>query len=67
MSDNPYQDDRGNMDRSIANPDGMGSMAPAEDQNDVAVPAPGGPFLIGEAMTGEIGRASCRERVCYVV
>ena len=54
-SDNPYRDDRGNKDRSITkagggtidNPEGGGS----------ALPAPGGPFLAAEGMTGGYGAA----------
>ena len=30
-SDNPYQDDRGNKDRSIANPAGQGSLQAATE------------------------------------
>lgn len=52
----PYQDDRGNTDRSIANPDGAGEI-PLRDGGK-AEPAPGpGPFLIGEAMTGGYSRS----------
>lgn len=55
MSGNPYQDDRGNKDASIANPQGQGSAENTRKKG-TAVPAPGGPFLIGEAMTGGYGR-----------
>ncbi|WP_101066559.1 ABC transporter ATP-binding protein [Roseovarius salinarum] len=56
MSGGPY-DDRGNKDRTIANPDGMGELRPAGTEEE-ARPAPGadGPFLIGENMTGGYGR-----------
>ena len=54
MSGNPYQDDRGNKDRTITNPDGMGSIRPGRGGEAVAV-AGGGPFLIGDAMTGGYG------------
>ncbi len=54
MSKNPYQDDRGNKDVSITNPEGMGSHDFPQTTGD-ATPAPGGPFLIGEAMTGGYG------------
>ncbi len=53
MPGDPY-DDRGNKDRSIANPHGAGSLKPA--------PGTGHPmdtaqaFLIGEAMTGGYGK-----------
>ena len=46
--------DRGNKDRSIANPKGMGSLLPHASGE--TSPAPGGPFLIGEAMTGGYGK-----------
>lgn len=53
---NAYQDDRGNKDRSIANPDGSGEIPLRKSGK--AVDAPGdGPFLIGEAMTGGYGRS----------
>ena len=54
MSRSPYQDDRGNKDRTITNPDGMGSIQPGHGGAAVAV-AEGGPFLIGDAMTGGYG------------
>ncbi|SFT68721.1 ABC transporter ATP-binding protein [Sedimentitalea nanhaiensis] len=55
MSGNPYQDDRGNKDRSIANPKGGGTAEGARRKGK-AVTAPGGPFLIGDAMTGGYGK-----------
>ncbi len=54
MSDNPYQDDRGNKDATITNLKGAGTMAMRESGEVHA--APGGPFLIGEAMTGGYGK-----------
>ncbi|MCP3972324.1 MAG: ABC transporter ATP-binding protein [Rhodobacteraceae bacterium] len=55
MTGNPYHDDRGNKDRSITNPDGMGTTRPVKGGG-VAVPVEkGGPFLIGDAMTGGYG------------
>jgi len=55
MSGNPYQDDRGNKDWSVANPAGRGEVA--QRQSGAVRPAPdGSPFLIGEAMTGGYGR-----------
>lgn len=54
MSGNPYQDTRGNKDRSVTNLDGMGSHQ-ADGEYGAATPAPGGPFLIGENMTGGYG------------
>ncbi len=55
MSDNPWQDDRGNKDASITNKEGMGTV-PYSSEAGGAHPAPGGPFLIGEAMTGGYGK-----------
>ena len=53
---NPYQDDRGNNDRSIANPDGTGEI-PRREGGDARL-APGhAPFLVGEAMTGGYGKS----------
>mgnify|MGYP001050440088 CR=1 FL=1 len=58
MSGGAY-DDRGNKDRSITNPDGVATMTPV-DRNGTATPAPrerqGGPFLIGDRMTGGYGK-----------
>ena len=54
MSGNPYQDDRGNKDRSIADPDKIGTLD-FKKNTGVATPAPGGPFLIGDNMTGGYG------------
>ena len=54
MSGTPYQDDRGNKDVSIANPNGGGEIAYRKGGE--AHAAPGGAFLIGEAMTGGYGR-----------
>ena len=54
MSTNPYHDDRGNKDRSITNPDGVGEIPTGHRGK--AKPSPGGPFLIGENMTGGYGK-----------
>jgi branched-chain amino acid transport system ATP-binding protein len=54
-SSNPYQDDRGNKDRSITNTAGQGSAMP-RSKSGAVTSAPGGPFLIGEAMTGGYGK-----------
>jgi branched-chain amino acid transport system ATP-binding protein len=54
MTTNPYQDDRGNKDRTITNPDGVGTLD-KHAKSGPAVHAPGGPFLIGENMTGGYG------------
>jgi branched-chain amino acid transport system ATP-binding protein len=52
---NPYQDDRGNKDRSITK-DGGGTLVMPETKG-AARPAPGGPFLAAENMTGGYGAA----------
>ncbi len=54
MSSEPYGD-RGNKDVSNANPRGTGSAAPVQGGGTASV-APGGPFLIGEGMTGGYGK-----------
>jgi branched-chain amino acid transport system ATP-binding protein len=56
MTGNPYQDDRGNKDRSIANPDGLGTVD-GYRRDGKSSPAPGNPYLIGKAMTGGYGGA----------
>jgi len=55
MSGNPYQDDRGNKDATITNPKGAGTAENTRKQGK-AVAAPGGPFLIGDTMTGGYGK-----------
>jgi branched-chain amino acid transport system ATP-binding protein len=55
MSGNPYQDDRGNRDRSIANPAGAGTMTAAYSGTEARKLAGEAPYLIGEAMTGGYG------------
>ena len=55
MSGNPYQDDRGNRDRSIANPAGAGTMTAAYSGSEAHRIAGEAPYLIGEAMTGGYG------------
>ncbi len=54
MSSDPYGD-RGNKDVSIANPRGTGSAASMQGGGTASL-APGGPFLIGESMTGGYGK-----------
>lgn len=56
MSDNPYQDDRGNKDASITNPHGQGTLT-ASGTQEHPMPGKDGPFLIGENMTGGYGKA----------
>lgn len=53
--DNPYKDDRGNKDRSITKNGGGELEFPARGGK--AKPAPGGPFLAAENMTGGYGAA----------
>ncbi|MCA0873398.1 ABC transporter ATP-binding protein [Seohaeicola saemankumensis] len=54
MSDDPYGD-RGNKDASITNPKG-GSTAHPVKKGGKATASPGGPFLIGDTMTGGYGK-----------
>ncbi len=56
MSDNPYQDDKGNKDASITNTAGIGTMTPAHKVSGETTYVGGGPFLIGDTMTGGYGR-----------
>ncbi|MBU0780952.1 ABC transporter ATP-binding protein [Loktanella salsilacus] len=53
MTDNPYRDDRGNNDRSITKSGGGVAQPVTSGQSS---PAPGTPFLIGDAMTGGYGK-----------
>ncbi|MGJ8622393.1 MAG: ABC transporter ATP-binding protein [Yoonia sp.] len=55
MSDNPYQDDRGNNDRSITK-SGGGTLAAARNAKRDSKPHDQEPFLIGDAMTGGYGK-----------
>ena len=55
MTKNPYQDDRGNNDRSITNTGG-GTMTAASNAARESVAQAGEPFLIGDAMTGGYGK-----------
>ncbi|MEN9062903.1 MULTISPECIES: ABC transporter ATP-binding protein [Ponticoccus] len=54
-SGNPYQDDRGNHDASITRRGGEGTVDPTRRSGPIK-DAPGGPFLIGDRMTGGYGR-----------
>ena len=56
MNDNPYQDDRGNKDVTITNTSGVGTMTPAEPKSSESRYMVGGPFLIGDTMTGGYGK-----------
>ncbi|WP_421907580.1 ABC transporter ATP-binding protein [Mameliella sp.] len=55
MSDNPYQNDRGNKDASITRP-GKPSEIDSTKRSGPMTEAPGGPFLIGDTMTGGYGK-----------
>lgn len=55
--DNAYQTKRGGKDASIANPRPGSTLQPVAEGG-VAKPAPGGPFLIGDAMTGGYGKGA---------
>ena len=55
MSDNAWQNDRGNKDRTITR-NGAEPLTEGAHRHGHATPAPGGPFLIGEAMTGGYGK-----------
>ncbi|NDV99216.1 ABC transporter ATP-binding protein [Salipiger sp. PrR002] len=58
MSGETY-DDRGNNDRSITNPAGMGEAMPVSGGGHAAaVGKTEGPFLIGDAMTGGYGKGA---------
>ncbi|WP_170606979.1 ABC transporter ATP-binding protein [Ruegeria arenilitoris] len=55
-SDNPYHDDKGNKDASITNKAGIGTMTPAYKKSGPVTKVDGGPFLIGDTMTGGYGK-----------
>ncbi len=55
MSDNPYQDDRGNKDRSITNKGGS-SLETVDQRFGNSKALINDPFLIGDAMTGGYGK-----------
>ena len=56
MSDDPYQDDKGNKDATITNTHGAGTMMPAYPKSGETRYVGGGPFLIGDTMTGGYGK-----------
>lgn len=66
MSGNAWQDDRGNKDRSITNPDGSGSLHPAYSGTSQGTATGDGPFLIGDAMTGGYGSGANILESCTV-
>ncbi len=56
MTRSPYQDDRGNKDRSITDPDRAGRLRSYGTQTrPIGNRHPGNPFLIGDDMTGGYG------------
>ncbi len=55
-SDNPYKDDKGNKDASITNTHGVGTLTPARTKSGETHKVDGGPFLIGDTMTGGYGK-----------
>ncbi len=55
MSDNPYQNDRGNKDRSITNKGGS-TLEEVDRRFGNSAARQGDPFLIGDAMTGGYGK-----------
>ncbi len=54
MSDSPYQDDRGNKDRSITK-DGGGTLSATKNAQRTSQSRANEPFLIGDVMTGGYG------------
>ena len=58
MTGNPYQEDRGNKDRSIANPEGQGKLRAATQHGTPRTGREGEPYLIGEEMTGGYGKGA---------
>jgi branched-chain amino acid transport system ATP-binding protein len=54
MSDNPYQQDRGNKDRSITNPKGAGTLKSSPGTGRAMSTSEA--FLIGDTMTGGYGK-----------
>jgi len=59
LSDNPYQDDRGNKDRSITKAGG-GTMKKGHYTGTKSAAQEGEPFLIGDKMTGGYGGGAAR-------
>ena len=53
--ENPYQDGRGNKDATLGTTQGASEMQPVHHSGKVK-PASGGPFLIGDCMTGGYGK-----------
>ena len=55
MSRSPYQEDRGNKDRTITDTHGMGNASPVRGGGAAIATVPDTPFLIGDAMSGGYG------------
>lgn len=66
MSLDPHKDARGNKDRSIADPEKMGRLVPGNGGKAIPVPDAGGPFLIGDSMTGGYGKGAAILHECTV-
>ncbi|EBA10968.1 ABC transporter ATP-binding protein [Roseobacter sp. CCS2] len=65
MTKSPYQDDRGNKDRSITNTGG-GTLTAAKNAARDSVAQTGEPFLIGDAMTGGYGKGPDILHACTI-
>ena len=61
---NPYQDDRGNKDASIANPKPQGTLKAAPGTGAVRETAQA--YLIGDTMTGGYGRGADILHACTI-
>jgi len=55
MSNNAWQDDRGNKDKTITNRDGQSKSIPVQGGGEAVRKNGNGPFLIAESMTGGYG------------
>ena len=55
MSDNSYQDDKDNRDVTTAYAQGVSTMTPTDSKSGETQYVGGGPFLIGDTMTGGYG------------
>ncbi len=65
MSDNPYQNDRGNKDRSITNKGGS-TIQEVDRRFGNSKAKQGDPFLIGDAMTGGYGKGPDILHACTI-
>jgi branched-chain amino acid transport system ATP-binding protein len=66
VSGNPYQDDRGNKDRTITRPGPERESYPVEPGGEAVKVAEPGAFLIGEEMTGGYGKGPDILHACTV-